>query len=52
MSDSAIHAAERDERKSALAAMSELERQQACGHHYVRAVCIYCGDAGADWSDA
>jgi hypothetical protein len=52
VSDNAIHDIERDERKSALAAMSEVELQQACGHYYVRAVCIYCGDVGADWSDA
>jgi hypothetical protein len=52
VSDNAIHDAERDERRSAIRAMSELERVQACGHYYIKGVCVYCNDVGADWSDA
>lgn len=51
MSDNFIHDIERDERRSALADMSEMELVQSCGHFYRRGVCVYCSDVGADWSD-
>lgn len=43
---------DRDEWRSAVRSMTELERVQACGHYYQRAVCVHCGHVGADWSDA
>lgn len=44
MSDNAIHDAEHDEWRSAVADMSELERVQSCGHYWSKGHCIYCGE--------
>lgn len=53
MSDSAIHDAEREESRCASYGLSEMERAVTCRHYYNRrAVCIWCGDVGADWSEA
>lgn len=36
---------ERDEWRSAVRAMTELERVQACGHYWNRkGTCVYCGE--------
>jgi hypothetical protein len=40
---------ERDEWKSAVAQMSELERVAACGHYWNRkGMCVYCGESADD----
>lgn len=44
MSDNPIHDAERDEWRSAVRQMSEVQRGQACGHTVrVNGVCMDCG---------
>lgn len=35
---------ERDEWRSAVAELSEMERIDACGHYWRKGACIYCGE--------
>lgn len=51
MSDNAIHDAERDSWRGAVAELSEMERVEACGHYWVRGTCVYCNET-IDWDEA